>query len=197
MTRKKETKKEQLPLRLNLACGRNKAEGFVNVDIRKEVKPDLTLDLLDKKWPWKDNSVDYVACINFFNLVPTNKRSFFMNELWRILKVNKDSNAQGAKAEIIVPHPWSTKAFQHPDTQFPHIVDSSFDIYNLKYRKDQDIERPGLESNFKRIVAIGGLHPDYTGRNDEFVIKETTHQINVVENLVVNLFKLPKGVEEN
>ena len=45
-------------LRLNLGCGMNRLDGYVNVDRYGE--PDLRHDLEVVPWPWPDDSVSEV-----------------------------------------------------------------------------------------------------------------------------------------
>jgi predicted SAM-dependent methyltransferase len=47
-----------LPIKLNIGCGPNRKEGWVNVDIL-DPAADLQLDLRER-WPFPDNSVAYV-----------------------------------------------------------------------------------------------------------------------------------------
>ena len=48
-------------MRLNLGCGFNKLDGFVNVDANADCEPDEVSDLESLPWPWPDNSVDQVV----------------------------------------------------------------------------------------------------------------------------------------
>jgi len=45
-------------LKLNLGCGLDKREGYINLDVRKEVKPDIVCDLEHSFLPFTDESVD-------------------------------------------------------------------------------------------------------------------------------------------
>ena len=49
-------------LKLNLGCGNNKYDGFLNVD--KFGEPDIKWDLEKFPWPWEDNSVDEIRIIH-------------------------------------------------------------------------------------------------------------------------------------
>lgn len=46
--------------RLNLGCGRDKRDGWVNVDVSAAVNPDQVLDLEDTPWPFDSNRFDVV-----------------------------------------------------------------------------------------------------------------------------------------
>jgi len=47
-------------MKLNLGCGFDKRPGYVNIDIRPEVRPDLILDLEKRRLPFANNSVDEI-----------------------------------------------------------------------------------------------------------------------------------------
>jgi hypothetical protein len=48
-------------LRLNLGCGMNRLDGYVNVD--RQGEPDLRHDLDVIPWPWPDDSVSEIRSI--------------------------------------------------------------------------------------------------------------------------------------
>lgn len=81
-------------LKLQLCCGKDLKQGWVNVDygnFGQEVKADL-----NKRWGFaKDNSVDYIYCKD--GLEHLESAVHFLSECGRILK-------KGGIAEIIVPH---------------------------------------------------------------------------------------------
>ncbi|MCA9333608.1 hypothetical protein KC963_01015, partial [Candidatus Saccharibacteria bacterium] len=65
-TKAKATRAKQAPLKLSLACGDHKPDGFKGVDIIKTASADYKVDLLKFPWkPFKNNSVDEIECSNF------------------------------------------------------------------------------------------------------------------------------------
>ena len=69
MPDQKNTKKTVI--KLSLACGDNKPDGFLGVDIAKTTSADYVQNLLE--FPWKqfdDNSVDEIECSHFVEHIP-------------------------------------------------------------------------------------------------------------------------------
>jgi hypothetical protein len=85
-------------LKLNLGCGSNHFEGFVNVD--KFGAPDVRHDLEQFPWPWPDSSVDQVKLIHVLEHLGRDPDVFIgiLKELFRVCR-------PGAQVEIVVPHP--------------------------------------------------------------------------------------------
>jgi hypothetical protein len=86
------------PIKLNLGCGGNLLEGFVNVD--KYGKPDLRHDLERFPWPWAESSVDEVRLIHVLEHLGRDPDVFIaiMKELFRVCR-------NGARVHVVVPHP--------------------------------------------------------------------------------------------
>jgi SAM-dependent methyltransferase len=87
-------------MKLNLGCGHHKRSGFLNVDVRQECLPDVTLDLEKTPWPWESNSADAVVFVHSLEHMGGDPRVFreMMRELYRICR-------NGAEVFIQVPHP--------------------------------------------------------------------------------------------
>lgn len=87
-------------MNLNMGCGHNKMEGWVNVDLFPECGPDVVCDLEALPWPWADDSVDRVLFNHSLEHLGQNARTFLgmMRELYRVCR-------NGATIEINVPHP--------------------------------------------------------------------------------------------
>ncbi|MCL5018846.1 MAG: class I SAM-dependent methyltransferase [Candidatus Pacearchaeota archaeon] len=81
--------------KLNLGCGDDYKEGWINVDFRKNVKTEVIHDLNKIPYPFKENSIDLVYMRQVLEHVdrPIN----VLKELSRICK-------NGARIKIYVPH---------------------------------------------------------------------------------------------
>lgn len=70
--------------KLNIGAGIKKMEGFINIDISPDAKPDLLLDIEDGL-PFEDNSTKETYAYNVLEQISSPKKLIFvLNELWRI-----------------------------------------------------------------------------------------------------------------
>ncbi len=87
-------------MKLNLGCGQNRLEGYVNADREPSVEPDVVMDLEEFPWPFEDDSVDEVVANHVLEHVGATANVFIgvMQELYRVCR-------GGALIRIAVPHP--------------------------------------------------------------------------------------------
>jgi len=105
-------------MKINLGCGNDYREEWVNVDFNKEIKADEYIDL-ELPLPYEDNSVDEVLLDNTLEHI---KNIFpFLDELHRICK-------QNAIIEIYVPHFSGIYATKHLAHYYQFGI-GSFDIF--------------------------------------------------------------------
>jgi len=92
-------------MKLNLGCGKDKKEGYVNIDSSDEVKPDKIWNLEKTPFPFRENSVEEIIAEHVLehikNFIP------LMHELRRICK-------KGAKIRIKTPFYSSWGQFNDP-----------------------------------------------------------------------------------
>ena len=87
-------------MRINLGCGFDKREGYLNVDKDPSCEPDQIVDLDVLPWPWEDNAADEVLLKHVLEHLGADTRTYLdiIKELWRIAKPS-------ATVTVIVPHP--------------------------------------------------------------------------------------------
>lgn len=91
-------------MKLNLGCGEDRREGYVNVDACDIPTADQVWNLKKMPWPWKNNSIDEIVAYNILEHLGNDNRESVMKELWRICK-------NDAIIRIHVPHwKWFTMA---------------------------------------------------------------------------------------
>jgi len=84
--------------RLNLGCGFDKREGFINADSFQECSPDVLMNIESFPWPFEDDQFDYILMKHVLEHVGASFADFrlVMRELYRVLK-------PGGRLEIHVP----------------------------------------------------------------------------------------------
>lgn len=83
-------------MKLNLGCGPDIREGYVNVDFKGSDNRVLNMDLSHFPWDFEDNSVDEILMLDILEHFPYKITESILNECWRVMKV-------GARIEIQVP----------------------------------------------------------------------------------------------
>ena len=72
-------------MKLNIGCGHRKIDGYVNIDNRESVKPDIVADL-SGGFPFKSDSIDEVRAHDFLEHIPLGKTIGVIEEIFRVLK---------------------------------------------------------------------------------------------------------------
>jgi Fe-S-cluster containining protein len=165
-------------LRLDLACGDNRALGFVGVDMVKTAAADIVWDLNVYPWPWKDGEVEEITCRHFVEHVEDLMK--FMNECYRILKVN-------GKMNIVTPYYNSVRAWQDP-THVRVISEMTFLYYNKGWREVNHLEHYPITCDFDFQYNFG-LVGDWNLRSEEARQFAMQHYSNVIQDIYVTLVK--------
>lgn len=193
----KATKTDE-PLRLSLACGDNKPEGFKGVDIAKTKSADYVQNLLVFPWDqFKDNSVDEIECSHFVEHIPHGDGYHdpffqFFDEIYRILKPaefdpsNPNIPTKGF-ARITCPYYSSMRAWQDPTHQRA-ISEASFLYLNKQWRIDNKLDHYPVECDFDFTYGYV-LTPDWQNRSQEAQTFAIQHYKNVVSDIQVILTK--------
>ena len=200
---KKETTKEVVeikPLKIDLACGDRKQEGFIGVDSEKTPSVDIQANLLEFPWKFaKDNSVDELYVAHFVEHIPMiywnkgNKLTVlpeegsvemfekFFEECWRILK-------PGGKIVVISPYYTSMRCWQDP-THRRAINDASFLYLQREWRVLNKLEHCHGKSNFSVVYAYY-MDPSIQSRTPEYQQMAFRNYNNVINDIQVTLTKI-------
>lgn len=180
----KKKSKESALLKLNLGAGQNPHEDFVGVDNVKGPGVRYVVDLFKTPWPFKSDSVDEVYSSHFFEHVPGKLRMKFMDELWRVMKMN-------AKATFITPYWSSERAIQDPTHEWPPICGASYAYFNEGWRRMNGLGHYLGSCNFDFGYGYHYI-PEHGSKTEEVRLFAANHYINAVADLQVTLTKIPK-----
>jgi len=175
-------------VKVNLACGDYKKDGFIGVDIVKTPTVDIIHDLNQYPWPFEDNSVDEVYCAHYIEHIPHdvhngNKQDGliqFMNELYRILK-------KGGTTRIIAPYYKSERAFGDP-THTRYIGDMTFLYWNKDWIKNNNLSHYGIECDFDMKLSYH-VDNELTLKSVEVRAEAFKKEWNAVNDIIVDLTK--------
>lgn len=133
-------------MKLNLGCGYNKLEGYVNVDKDPKCLPDILADV-EISLPFKDNSIDEIVLNHVLEHLGQTTEAYFnvWKEMYRVLK-------DGAMVLITVPH-HNHDNFHHDATHVRKITVLGIDMFN-QHRNTQTIKDGGQESTLGLQIGI-------------------------------------------
>ncbi|WP_425989049.1 class I SAM-dependent methyltransferase [Brevundimonas sp. TWP2-3-2] len=174
--------------KLNLGCGFDKREGFVNADSFPECDPDVMMDIESFPWPFEDNAFDYILMKHVLEHVGATFDVFtkVMQELYRI-------TAKDGIVEIHVPH-FRHDTFWSDPTHVRAFTPLTFEMMSRR-RNDDWIAR---KANYSMIAYAMNVdfeveHASQT-YDSSWVAKEqrgeiTREQLRVAANETWNVVK--------
>jgi hypothetical protein len=117
-------------MKLNLGCGSDRMDGWVNADKYKSGATDEIVDLEVTPWPWPDNSVKEVMLRHVLEHLGQSPAVFLeiIKELYRVSK-------KGSKITIIVPHPRHDHYLNDP-THVRPITAEGLQMFSAKKNKE-------------------------------------------------------------
>lgn len=166
------------PLKIDIACGQNKAEGFFGIDIAKAKGVDMVYDLEKFPWPIPDNSVDEAVCNHYIE--HTKDIIKFMEEIYRILK-------PGGKILIRAPYYNSVRGWQDP-THTRLISEATYLYYNKDWRTQNKLDHYPIHCDFDFNFGYDFM-PDWAMRSEEAKAFALRHYTNVVSDIQAMLIK--------
>jgi len=130
--------KEDVPLRIDIGCGKNKRQDgkWVGLDEIAFEGVDFVLDAGKDRWPFEDESVTEAYASHFVEHLVPNQRIHFVNELYRVMKKPKYDNGKllEGMATIIVPHWASQRAYGDLTHAWPPVSEFWFYYLDKEWR---------------------------------------------------------------
>jgi hypothetical protein len=129
-------------MKLNLGCGFNKYEGYVNVDSAPACAPDIVWDLEETPWPWEDDSVEEILMEHVLEHLGETSRDYL--RIWQeMYRVGKN----GCAIKIVVPH-WNHDNFHNDPTHKRPVTPEGIELF------DQAINLGGIQKG-ERGTKLG------------------------------------------
>lgn len=184
-------------MKLNLGCGRAKREGYVNIDRREAVEPDLVWDLEATPRPFEADSVEEIVAHNVLQQVGQDTAVFLavISELHRVLM-------PGGTVEVTAPHHRSDLFWDDP-ANVRVISQGVFSLFSkancLVYRENGLAFTPlaeDLDIDFDTISITNALQGEWSRRfgDGEMTQQETAVAVassaNVVESIGLTVRKV-------
>jgi SAM-dependent methyltransferase len=167
-------------MKLDIACGDNKKEGFTGIDIAKTNSTDIVHDLNSYPWPFENNSIEEIWCSHYIEHTPDLMK--FMNEVCRIMK-------PGAQATFISPYYTSIRCWQDP-THLRAISENTYYYYNKGWRELNKLEHYPITADFNIVQWAHSWNADWASRSQEAKNFALKHYNNVVDDLWAILIKI-------
>ena len=165
-------------MKLDIACGQNKQEGFHGIDISLKSDADDIHDLTQFPWPYEDNQIEEAFCSHYVEHVPD--LNAFMDELYRVMEPE-------GKVRIIHPHLRTNRAFQDP-THLRFIPEETWFYYAKDWREANKLDHYPIECDFAvDQMFYTGFQGDWAMRSEQARAWALTHYWNVAVDLAVDL----------
>jgi len=144
-------------MKLNLGCGYRKIDGYVNIDNREELAPDMLADI-STGLPLKNNVAEEIRTFDFLEHISADDIIFVIEEIWRVLKPN-------GKFISFTPSTDGRGAFQDPTHR------SFWNINSWIYYCDDE---------YRKLI---GTKAKFTGRVDDIIMHQKLKIIHTRGNL--------------
>ena len=110
-------------MKLNLGCGYNKLENYINIDHDANCKPDIVADL-EEDLPFVDSSIDEINMFHVLEHLGQSTKTYF--SIWcEFYRVLKDKGV----IKITVPH-WQHENFHHDPTHVRIVTPIGIDMFS-------------------------------------------------------------------
>jgi hypothetical protein len=181
-------------MKLNLGCGLNHLQGYVNVDCHPAAKPDVLHDLERFPWPFDAESVDEVVLNHVLEHLGADPAVFvgIFQELYRVCR-------GGALVKIAVPHPRHDNFIGDP-THVRAVTPQVLSLFSRKlcamWAKEGAANTPlalyaGVDFEMRDLRVI--VDPAYAKRPNVEELVRHWNNVAVEYRMVIEAIKAPEA----
>lgn len=133
-------------MKLNIACGLKKFEGYVNIDREASVNPDRIVDLFGP-WPFDENTFDEAICAHILEHCGPEPEKLFhvFREMYRVMQ-------PGAVVHVVVPHP-RHDMFLHDPTHVRPVTATTLSLFSKRLLKE-NADKGIMLTPFAHLVGV-------------------------------------------
>ena len=186
-------------MKLNIGCGFNKLDGYINVDQFPECAPDVLWNLEETPWPFAESSVDELVAHHGLEHLGQETKVFFaiLKELYRLMR-------HGGLLEITVPHPHHPTFISDP-THVRAFTGNTFEMMNRAKNLDWAKRNVNitllalmLDINFVTMEAIQTYDAPWRKRIDDGTLTmEEVREASKTQLGVIREFKFSLRADKN
>ena len=177
-------------MKLNLGCGQNRLDGYVNADREPAVEPDVVMDMEDCPWPFDTGSVDEVVASHVLEHVGADPQAFIriMQELYRVCR-------GGAIIHVAVPHPRHDSFLGDP-THVRAVTPTMLALFSK--RNCAEFKKAGAANtplavyagvDFEMVSVDVGVEPAFAGHPDLEQMKQHWYNVATEYRMVLKVIK--------
>ena len=200
-------------LKLDLACGNNKREGFIGIDIAETEAVDHVFDLRVFPWPIESESAEEINCSHYIEHIDHTNTALDLKEIlnksnsFEEFKENINSDEflapkdgfikfinevyrilkPGGKVYLQAPY-WSSVRFVGDPTHVRPIAESTLWYLDKPWRDDNKLQHYGIDCDFAVNISYY-VNNEMTLKSEEVRQKAFLHDINTIDDIIITLTK--------
>ncbi len=134
-------------MKLNLGCGKDYIDGWVNVVFYDDSKCDVTHDLEEFPWPWENDSVSEIRIIHTLEHLGADWKVYIkiLQEMYRVCK-------DDAHIQVDVPSPWHWNYISDP-THVRPVTPDGLNLFSKEHCQ-KCIDKEQSETPFAMIYDV-------------------------------------------